>query len=84
MEAVINKMLVQADSLQCAVQCAELAEKLAADLVEEGLKGRTLTLKLKATNFEVCCMWSSAIYRGSLSCPVCRPCCTSAWQPVDA
>lgn len=35
------------------MQCAELAEKLSADLAEDGLKGRTLTLKLKSTNFEV-------------------------------
>lgn len=35
------------------MQCAELAEKLAADLQGEGLKGKTLTLKLKATTFEV-------------------------------
>ncbi|KAK9800914.1 hypothetical protein WJX73_010443 [Symbiochloris irregularis] len=34
-------------------KCAELAEKLAADLQSEGLKGKTLTLKLKAISFEV-------------------------------
>ena len=38
------------------VQCTELAEKLAADLQGEGLKGKTLTLKLKATTFEVGCL----------------------------
>jgi nucleotidyltransferase/DNA polymerase involved in DNA repair len=36
-----------------AVQCAELAQKLAEDLASEGLKGRTVTLKLKTTAFEV-------------------------------
>ena len=35
------------------VQCAELSEKLAEDLASEGLKGKTITLKLKETNFEV-------------------------------
>lgn len=35
------------------MQCAELAEKLAEDVAAEELKGRTITLKLKATNFEV-------------------------------
>ena len=35
------------------VQCSELAEKLAEDVTGEGLKGRTVTLKLKTTNFEV-------------------------------
>ncbi len=35
------------------VQCSELAEKLAEDVESEGLKGRTVTLKLKTTNFEV-------------------------------
>lgn len=32
---------------------AELAEHLAADLASEDLRGRTLTLKLKCSNFEV-------------------------------
>ena len=36
-----------------ALQCAELSEKLAEDMASEGLKGKTLTLKLKETNFEV-------------------------------
>lgn len=35
------------------MQCSELAEKLAEDVESEGLKGRTVTLKLKTTNFEV-------------------------------
>ena len=35
------------------LQCAELSEKLAEDLASEGLKGKTVTLKLKETNFEV-------------------------------
>ncbi len=35
------------------VQCAELSEKLAEDMASEGLRGKTLTLKLKETNFEV-------------------------------
>lgn len=35
------------------LQCSELAEKLAEDVTSEGLKGRTITLKLKTTNFEV-------------------------------
>ena len=35
------------------LQCAELSEKLAEDLASEGLKGKTITLKLKETNFEV-------------------------------
>ena len=35
------------------MQCTELAQKLAEDMAEEGLRGKTLTLKLKATNFEV-------------------------------
>ena len=35
------------------MQCAELSEKLAEDLASEGLKGKTITLKLKETNFEV-------------------------------
>ena len=35
------------------LQCSELAEKLAEDVESEGLKGRTVTLKLKTTTFEV-------------------------------
>ena len=35
------------------MQCAELSEKLAEDMASEGLRGKTLTLKLKETNFEV-------------------------------
>ncbi len=35
------------------MQCGELSDKLAEDLASEGLKGRTLTLKLKETNFEL-------------------------------
>ena len=35
------------------LQLEELATKLASSLQEKQLKGRTLTLKLKATNFEV-------------------------------
>ena len=35
------------------LQCAELSKKLAEDMASEGLKGKTLTLKLKETNFEV-------------------------------
>ncbi|BDA41352.1 probable DNA polymerase IV at N-terminal half [Coccomyxa sp. Obi] len=34
-------------------KCSELAEKLAEDVESEGLKGRTVTLKLKTTTFEV-------------------------------
>ena len=34
-------------------QCAELSDKLAEDLASEGLRGRTITLKLKETNFEL-------------------------------
>jgi hypothetical protein len=34
-------------------KCKELAENLAADMAEENLKGKTLTLKLKLTTFEV-------------------------------
>lgn len=35
------------------VQCTEIAEHLAGDMAREGLKGKTLTLKLKTTAFEV-------------------------------
>ncbi len=41
------------DEVCMHVQCAELSEKLAEDLASEGLKGKTITLKLKETNFEV-------------------------------
>jgi DNA polymerase kappa len=34
------------------MQCAELSDKLSEDLASEGLKGKTITLKLKETNFE--------------------------------
>lgn len=34
-------------------RCAELASHLADDMAQEGLRGKTLTLKLKATTFEV-------------------------------
>ena len=37
----------------CCMQCAELSDKLAEDLASEGLRGRTITLKLKETNFEL-------------------------------
>lgn len=35
------------------LQCCELAAKLASDLEREGIKGKTLTLKLKPPTFEV-------------------------------
>lgn len=35
------------------LQCAEIAEHLAGDMARESLKGKTLTLKLKTTAFEV-------------------------------
>lgn len=43
------------DDTYCTVvlQCCELAGKLAEDLEGEGLKGKTLTLKLKPPTFEV-------------------------------
>ena len=34
-------------------KCRELAASLAQDMAAEGLKGKTVTLKLKATTFEV-------------------------------
>ncbi|KAK2076547.1 hypothetical protein QBZ16_005307 [Prototheca wickerhamii] len=34
-------------------KCAELAEHLAADMAREGLRAKTLTLKLKLTSFEL-------------------------------
>ncbi len=37
----------------CYLQCAEIAEHLAGDMARENLKGKTLTLKLKSTAFEV-------------------------------
>ena len=36
-----------------SLQCAEIAEHLAGDMARENLKGKTLTLKLKTTAFEV-------------------------------
>lgn len=35
------------------MQCMEIAEHLASDMAREDLKGKTLTLKLKTTAFEV-------------------------------
>ena len=35
------------------MQCEEIAEHLASDMAREDLKGKTLTLKLKTTAFEV-------------------------------
>ncbi len=35
------------------MQCSEIAEHLAGDMAREKLKGKTLTLKLKTTAFEV-------------------------------
>ncbi len=35
------------------LQCIELSNKLAEDMASERLKGKTLTLKLKETTFEV-------------------------------
>lgn len=35
------------------MQCAEIAQHLAGDMAREDLKGKTLTLKLKTTAFEV-------------------------------
>ena len=35
------------------MQCCDLAAKLAGDLEREGLKAKTLTLKLKPPTFEV-------------------------------
>lgn len=40
------------------VQLEELVTKLSSGLQEKQLKGRTLTLKLKASNFEVCRAWT--------------------------
>ena len=40
------------------LQCCELAEKLAEDMEGEGLRGKTLTLKLKPPNFEVSALLS--------------------------
>ncbi len=40
-------------SQYCHLQCAEIAEHLAGDMARENLKGKTLTLKLKSTAFEV-------------------------------
>lgn len=38
------------------VFAAELAEMLSTDMQKEGLRGRTLTLKLKTSSFEVLLM----------------------------
>ena len=35
------------------MQACELAEKLAEEMADEGLKAKTLTLKLKETTFEL-------------------------------
>jgi hypothetical protein len=44
-------------------RCRELAASLADDMAAEGLKGKTLTLKLKATSFEVGLMlWQCMCY----------------------
>ena len=40
-------------SVNACLQCSELAHKLADEMADESLKARTLTLKLKATTFEV-------------------------------
>jgi len=40
-------------SPQCYLFSANLAENLMDDLQKEGLKGKTLTLKLKTADFEV-------------------------------
>ncbi len=37
----------------CCTQCTELSDKLAEDMASEGLRGKTITLKLKETNFEL-------------------------------
>jgi hypothetical protein len=34
-------------------KCCEIAASLAVDMAAEGLKGRTVTLKIKLTSFEV-------------------------------
>lgn len=40
-------------SLVTVMFAADLAEMLSVDMQKEGLSGRTLTLKLKTTTFEV-------------------------------
>jgi len=49
------------DSPQRYLFSANLAENLMDDLQKEGLKGKTLTLKLKTADFEV---WFSHPYFG--------------------
>ena len=39
---------------KCAAQCAEIATKLVEHMASEDLRGKSLTLKLKGSNFEVC------------------------------
>lgn len=41
------------DRADLEAKCKELSEHLAADMAVEGLRGKTLTLKLKLTTFEV-------------------------------
>ncbi len=53
LDATINSMVGHELSLCCHLQCAEIAEHLAGDMARENLKGKTLTLKLKSTAFEV-------------------------------
>lgn len=48
-------------SLPLAPQLKALAEHLAADMAEEGIEGRTITLKLKAATFEV--RWGRGAWR---------------------
>ena len=36
---------------QSCMQCAELSDKLPEDLASEGLRGKTITPKLKGINF---------------------------------
>ena len=46
-------MLQEAPPHMSGMQCRELAAKLAGDLEREGIRGKTLTLKLKPPTFEV-------------------------------
>ncbi|KAK9834297.1 hypothetical protein WJX81_004273 [Elliptochloris bilobata] len=41
------------DRAELEAKCGELAEALAEDMARESLRGRTITLKLKTSNFEV-------------------------------
>ena len=56
----------------------ELAEALAADMAEEGgLRGKTITLKLKASTFEVggaLQQWLGGLLLGFISCIVRQAC----------